>query len=470
MFQIITLFLLLNTTVNATEHYRIEMPLRFIGNNQGNVGSCQSEAEMTALESVFAVKKIPVKLSTFYRHARNWIENPDVEMHKINLSEDDKTLLKNTGALIPYYMWPEDGEGYNPHVSGIRPGPSQVAIIDPAFPTAESLGFSKNSYVFYGNFKNTRPWTEIKTHIDQEKAVVLSLDARVLYSFDHRTGLIKEKSTFQFGKVNHAVAVVGYDDSLYSEPEYGFSQPGALIIRNSWNNESNAFPSMAKASDSAVLEAKLKQFRLKMFPLNLPGYYALPYAYMDQLVASGQGSFSILELDYQTYFNAYKRFSEKYELQIAPFACDASSPALPEERTTSMLKERIEIFHSTVALLASEKIFKNPRDVRLAKSGLISILLDSSKDATMTSASGSRFYIAKFSAHKDKPEIDRVKEFYNGKFTDYYCAKEVHDFAGAQIFPSNEIVKDEKIQTALGLLSENSSLLLGWYEFFNALP
>ena len=138
---LLLLMILFQSLAFAEDHYP-KVPIRYLGSNQGDVGDCMAHADVNALEHAFAQRGYPVKLSLYYRHAKNWEHLNWKEDQHVDLTytSEDFKILDATGAIIPEYMWPEneeDNDSYSATTGRSRPTVSQQALIDPQFPTAE---------------------------------------------------------------------------------------------------------------------------------------------------------------------------------------------------------------------------------------------------------------------------------------------------------------------------------------------
>ncbi|HUP56299.1 MAG TPA: hypothetical protein VM598_02525, partial [Bdellovibrionota bacterium] len=337
--SVLLLVIGLSTAVDASaaEYYRRNPQKRFLGSNQGNVGSCEAESDVAALESVFALQNLPVKLSTFYRHAKNWVDNeshPSFPGALLRYNAEDKALIARAGAIVPDFMLPEDAEGFNPYDTGTRPHVSQMAVVDSSYVPAEQMGFKKDWWSFKPGYSNTRDLNALKAEVAAGKAVTVSI---ITGPFKHMkfhplTGLLTAKydrakiaaeageDFFVTRETTHALAVVGWDDSLYAD--HGYSTPGALIIRNSWNSaEAVAAAGFGPYPLEQIRD--LQAFKFKLTPNEvLPGYHAVPYEYFLDHARVQKGGYDTFSLDYNRFANEYSRLAANYEVVTAPYACE----------------------------------------------------------------------------------------------------------------------------------------------------
>jgi hypothetical protein len=454
---------------SAAEYYRRNPQKRFLGSNQGNVGSCEAESDIAALESVFALQNLPVKLSTFYRHAKNWVEfdgKPDLEGTYLRYNTADKALLARAGAIVPDFMLPEDTEGFNPYETGMRPHVSDMAVVDSSFVPAEQMGFKKDWWSFKPGYSNTRDLNSLKAEVAAGKAVTVSI---ITGPFKHMkfhplTGLLtarydRAKIAAEAGEdffvtrnPTHALAVVGWDDSLYAD--HGYSVPGALIVRNSWNS-AEAVAAAAFAPYSLEQLRDLQAFKFKLTPNDvLPGYHAIPYEYFLDHARVQKGGFDTFNLDYNRFANEYSRLAASYQVVTAPFACEGD----PFSSFGVLAKIKTKEFGD--ALVIVQDASKPQAARQRANRDILKIL--NAEGSLRFSFSEAAFSFAKIARHQTQ-SIDRVADFYAGKFRDYYC----RDAKGQ--WPYAAHYANSRFQTAMEKLSGTPYDQRGWYSVFNSL-
>lgn len=353
----------------AAEYYRPVSQARPLGIDQGAVGSCQADSEVTALESAFGAHGMAIRLSRFYRHEKiGAMADPGQSQDsrdgdlKINLSAADRELLAKAGSFVPEYMWPEDSSGYDPRSTGTLPSVSEAAIIDPGFPTVESLGFKQEYFTFQAGLANSRGLEDLKAALVRGDAVTLNIHPMLMdrgsrIQWDPRTGMLSRPYRLSdllastpegLRNPTHSVAVVGFDDQLYSGRDYAV--PGALLVRNSWNDsEELADASMATPLYGQEL-ADLERFRIRLNRSgNLPGYYAIPYQYIVDMESiafpggKGVGGYKVITLDYDAFFAAYEKFGARYRIYRLPYVCDGPS-WFGQGWTADAAREKIESF------------------------------------------------------------------------------------------------------------------------------
>ncbi len=461
--------------VNATaaDYYRPNPQSRLLGTNQGNVGSCQSEAEVAALESVFSSKNLPVRLSPFYRHVKTWAgedlsKNPDV-MQKI--TDADRQLVASAGDFVPDYMWPEVGEGFNPSGTGIRPSVSEAAIIDPEFPTINSLGFTRTPLTFKPGHSNSGDLNRLKAEVAAGKAVTVSMHGALMFdpNFNQLTGLIskpyrKADMEAKMGrkladKTTHAMAVVGFDDALYAD--HGYRVPGALIVRNSWNSAAYVKASGYGPFPSDV-EKALNSFRYRLHPsLNLPGYYAIPYDYFLDMAADGQGWFYVMDLNYSAYADAYSRFQNRYEVLHLPFVCEGTGFG------SDIPRGRVKAFGEGIEKLRSDAL--KEADRKALTKELLAFLRTEAKSRSIQAGRMPLFKYATVPVHSGLG-INRAVDFYQGKFAEYYCGQgRVSGQPRTGVWPYASHFQSGALSQAFAALSANPGSVDAWFKFIHGL-
>lgn len=439
--------LLTPPALRALSVYPKTPPVRVFGSNQGRVGSCQAEAEIAALEHTFANLGLPVRLSLFHRHAKLTQLFPIAKQleRATRFTTDDANVLNASGGVIPEYMWPENGEGFDPHFVGeFRPSIAEQALIDPSFPRAETLGFARL----------LRPLDprEFRAQVVAGAPVVLDVHGAMFFQskhlFDHATGLTNGPEVTDAlralcaQETTHAVAVVGLDDEL-----------GAYIVRNSWNTRKEIERTSTRASTPEG-NAALAKFRLKISRRNLPGYYALPYAYVEALAAKGGETYTLLTLDFPAFFAAYERFRPMYRTRVLPFSCEGA-------RARGALAEYARARRRA-------DFAREPERAQLMADTLAPLL--------ETAANGER----RLFSYARLPESvnggpDRASQFYAGAFSKYYCGHPALRASTASLWPGSDLqglrAQNSGIEAALAALSGEgrSHDIEAWRAWFDAL-
>ncbi len=453
------LFFAASAMADGPSVYRIAVGQRFFGADQGNVGSCQSEAYVAALESAAGARGLNLRFSSQYTHSYTW-RNEEVDTVGSHLIEDeDAAFLERIGPIAPLYMMPEDSEGLRPRQTGVRPKPSRIGIFDENFPSATNLGFGVTYMSMTPGYSNSGNIQHIKNLISQNEAVILSVQGAIMTHFDASTGMM-DRDFARYNvteRSNHAIAVVGYDDSLYASSPEIVSTPGAFIVRNSWNDARDIRDTL---TDSAWREG----FRSKLSSQNMPGYFALPYAYVEYLTQHRipNGGYSILSLDYGAYSSAYERAQEHYHTQLAPFICDKEGEA----------RDDLDVFGNRVlaelrtSLATMGRAAPDSREYGEASRTITAILLNHTSHQGLHQ--NSRLFFAKLSSHDGHPEIDRVRQFYAGEFDSYYCGYRTNPVT-AHVWPTANIMTSETLIEAIQHLSIDPTSLLGWGMFLRGL-
>lgn len=469
----ITVFLFgFGSIAHGSEFYSAVNPTRYWGMNQGNVGSCAAEAYTTALENAFYHQGMSVRLSRFYAHSFYWYQKeqrngPDV---RATFTDADSGLHSRLGAFIPEYMLPEDSEGYNPFSTGTRPSVSSMAIVPNDYPGVNTFGYQYTWLTFTPGYTNSANLDHLKAAVNGRQAVVLSIHGALLSrevggrNFDGISGLLVRPYSYppaQYG-ITHDVAVVGYDDSIYSEnfAQLGLSGPGAIVVRNSWNDR-HEFSVNINAPLSPEMRLSLSKMKLKINPNVVePGYFAIPYQYIQELISNSQrgGGINIHALNFSAFYSAYIKYQTQYQTIVAPYACEeldaptvveklkrffihynrARNPRLP-------LVERQGSAHSYMQRLEAET---QPRV------GLLDVqpYFDFAKIAFAPGIEGAP---------------NRVAEFYDSKFVSYYCKVEPDSLVG--IWPTLAEARNSQFIEMLYGFNAGIYQTQTWLDFFRML-
>lgn len=476
----------LHLAPKTQSHYRINPHPRTYGMSQGNVGSCAAEADVAALESAFSLRKLDVRLSTFYRHAYNWrhpltpkegTEEGDelikrIPKTRLDLQEEDRNLLETIGPIIPDFMFPEDGEGLNTDKTGIRPNPIQIATIPSIWVNAKRLGFSERIYsLTFGQNKyaNSADLGTLKALLENGSAITLSLsrDALLCLFLNERTGDLEKNYRkeevekclmvpLSEKKPDHAVAVLGFDDSYYQH----LGGSGALFIRNSYNN--NQVISTTDEADQERPKRKLldvgKFKQQTLLNENHPGYYAIPYEFLRD--SFPMNFFKLIDLDFDAFASMYQKFRPLYQIQYVPFACEAlAGPYQVLSIARNALQHVMELKSSSLDQKNFEETWNK-------------ILQEESSTRSPTDSTEPKFQIAKLSIGPVGPlslEADRALEFRQNKFSRYYCPPRSRDgqeylrgvWPGATFYSELTEVQDR--------LSESPYSYSAWDEYLKKL-
>jgi hypothetical protein len=487
---LISTVILLGSAVEAVgaEVYPKRPITRIFGTSQGNVGDCWAEADIAALESAFSERGYDIALSLYYRHAFNWSAADPNEIkkkqgiNKLDYSDQDRKAFATFGPIIPQYMWPEDGEGINTYRTGTRPHVSEAAVIDQDFIPANRFGFTEFTTVYVSGYSNSGSLSLLKANIDARNAVTLNIHSALfqpmnfdLFNWNKTTGLLDSKYSLSLLKaaiaresadgnftntIDHAVAVVGYDDSLYADQ--GYPMPGALIVRNSWNDLAEI---MAARYDSAIEDktlADLRKMRLKISSSNLPGYYAIPYQYIMDIISQNPTAmfFRTKNLDYAGFAAQYQKLEKRYTTIIAPFSCSSAlesafSPAKRAMRDVKQVRRDLELIRDNKTPVAIKKQLK---------SEIKNIINREASPKLLAPVDASKFSYAKIARNSFRGE-DRVSDFYSGKYNTYYCNE-----MNPKIWPDNAIAEQPEFKEAISAISEDPNSPSSWLRYFMALP
>lgn len=385
----------------AESVYPKQLPTRILGTDQRLEDSARADAEVGALEQIFANGGLPIGLSTYYQNAKT-----------LNGSGADRELLEQNGPVLPDFMWPEDGSLLGETLGGTRPSVSQQAVVDPEFAEANEwkrgFGFKQTNYNFGSSFTSGN-LAHLKKLVRERRPVVLTLNGALFQSrldaFDKVSGLLKVdygsvRETLRTDPVNHTVTVVGYDDDLK-----------ALIVRNTWNSMSEIAANFDVRSITPEQQAQLAKMKGKMSSLPLPGYFAVPYVYIEDLAAWKKGGYSVYSFNADSFLETYEYMKKRYSTFAAPFSCDRA-------KVIELLKN----FRRHKLVVASATASENER--KAARKAIFKMLLDQVSRTSRT------LQFAKLAYNEQMPQVDRVAEFYSGKFNDAYCG----DDAGS-MFP-----------------------------------
>lgn len=409
----------------AEDHYPV-VPVRYDGTNQGWMEACSAHASVNALEHAFAQRGYPIKLSLFYRHAKIW-QNLDRRAHSnlgLVYNSEDIRILNAAGSFIPEYMWPED----QPEGTNQFPEVSQQALIDPNFPTAESLGFGETDY---------RDSIEaIKQHVRNNEAVVLQINDDISLENDSDTGLpqraYSQVARKILGKIDHDIAVVGFDDSL-----------NGFIVRNSGNG--SPFMMLDQAQNRRLSE--VRKFRLRISKQNLSGYEIIPYQYVQDLGARG-AVFRVFRLNYDAYAAAYFKFQNEYRTVAVPYFCDNGN---------SYYKMSFKEAILSLATLMAEKHFSSEEKAK-AKVQFMKALLQESRRNGL----GTIFDLAKLPTRRG--DMRRVDQFFNGDFSRFYCGQD-KQWPGPRF--NRYRAEDKDIDAILFELGAGNTTVAVWQRWFS---
>lgn len=478
--------LLFGIPAHSAEIYPKALGFRLFGTNQGVFGDCQTEAQIHAMENAFLSRGIAVRLSLYYTHAATWADKKPVVQKSVGLeiNDADQKLIAKAGKIIPEYMWPEDSNGISQDQmlnTTIRPHVSDAVVWDEEFPSSSAFNYSEDHKTFQREWRNTSNVDELRAQVAARNAVTVSIHASIMYlTWSKKTGLLKKKYKWDDllkilpkeskveEEVNHSLAVVGFDDSLYADE--GYAHPGAFIVRNSWNDVSEIRAINSPPTKDEVVS--LNRMRLKIGTENLPGFYAIPYDYFYDLMSQrtsdgkiGMGGFRIYNLNYVQYGKYYDRFQNRYEEFTVPYACDGKSPwqdfpdSMDARQGLSEFMDHLAIITTPSDGNARQKAQRWINKFAYTQS-LNRVLLTYSDDSP-------KFSFAKLSRTKDK-KIDRVADFYSGKFSQYYCnLSSVSD--NSKVWPYLKHYQNPVYEKALASMAKNGSDYKNWIKTLRVL-
>ena len=292
--------------------------------------SCRSAAEIYALTKQFNdFGYSGIKFSLLFHYVTNWQHMEfDEQIMKIEKNSENLNLYDKYGIFVPDYFFPENGLGTKIYDSwnkslGNLYGFHEMTVLPESFPRWQNTDIVKVNKTFATGFASTYRTNVVqffKEYLENNHTLVINYNSEIIQEFDHITGLLinsevsLEKYTVE--KVNHASVLVGYDDSLYENQ-------GAFIIRNSWiDNGRRIINQKAKIEDYPDL--RIMKYRISEGE-SLPGYYAVPYSYIENLVKNGdlnKGAFTYFKVNYQKVFEDYIKFHD-YKIHTIPFLCES---------------------------------------------------------------------------------------------------------------------------------------------------
>jgi hypothetical protein len=204
--------------------------------------------------------------------------------------------------------------------------------------------------------------------------------------------------------------------------------------------------------------------RLKLYPISLPGYYALPAQYVNDLVANQVGGYLVFSgVDYAGYAARYQAFRSRYQIVKAPFACDTKIGG--DFRESDSARRKMREYARNREVLADREA--SDREKKMAGFKLYQAAWLESGDRNEY-GSDAAFQYARLSRHVGRG-IDRVDEFYSGKFKSYYCWRK-DGFSGKEleagdIWPAASHYATREFRAALDGLSSSAMPYLGWQRF-----
>jgi hypothetical protein len=415
------------------------------GLQQGRVGSCMAEAQTSAIENAFRVRGYAVTVSSYHAHAFNW-QNDSREsgIYQDYLPEDTQ-LFKHFGRFVPRYMLPEDGRGFFSNGTVNRPAVSSFGVYDFGFPSVAQTGQS-DQYVFF----RSAGVAQLKQWVRERRPVTISIQGYLMATYNLETGLLTEKyenrpvvEKDRNLDVDHAVALVGFDDDLVAGEG---ASPGAFIVRNSWNENEYVYGT-SYIYDPKDLNDKdredFQRMRAKINPTRVDmGYFAIPYQYVSYLASQGAGGARIFDINYRAFYDAYVQFERQYTIRSLPFYCDARSNDYILNTYPRLLGD----------LRGGDKDKK-------AKAMTALSAISSRRVVTRPGWAGLRFARVAQTA-----KADRTLDFYKGHFADYYWERYNPDSG-----PREHALTRPDFQSALTLLTEDVNGLSTWLATYKSI-
>ena len=450
-----TAFFLFSLSAVADSYYPTALPVRVFGSDQ-DVGSCMGEAIVSGLEHKLATTGGNFRISVQHIHNFNW-KDLDNKKPSIGLDMTSTSLsyVNSYGAIVPDYILPEDMEGVTMSYLGTtqtgspeglpkkqfsRPRIEDMGIYNQQL-APQSYGYSRAQYTFAPKYSNSRTFAHLMSAVKSKQVVAFSFDADLMYGFDNITGMLAEEYVATdklFDTVNHLVAIVGYDDEL-----------GGFIIRNSWNSNRtiNAVSSRENSESEKLL---LNKFKYKISKKNLPGYYLFPYKYVQDLAARNVGGFEILSMDYGKFANTYQEMAPNFEVINSFYSCNKAS-VVKRLKSLRLQFDKLDQFKAdSVEYSNAIKIIKREIYKQISVNGNI---LPFAKQVRQVGGG-----------------IDRVQEFYQGKFADYYCGNTESPIENFWPLEGKErFVTDQTFKDFLTELSKDKTNLSLWFDFYNYL-
>lgn len=319
--------------------------------------TCHAAAFLTALEHHFQRLDKPVKLSLLYFiYSMRMIVDSSQSKNKEAVVYDPRfyhepslPVLSMHGSVIPHYMHPEEHRYTIPFYS--TPDEFLKHMLPPieanipsdyqvGWPTIKSHILSHDLVEGFSMFlgRNIDPIQVLKKIVLENKVAVLGFSGTAVFNlFDeqaHQDSPLKRMifrakdevllqrelskdnlDTFLQGilsidhsePASHALALVGFDDDLYSNA--GYSESGAFILKGTWDDSSHQYISipyqiirtLVAANKARALDfVSREQFGPSVYLLNLQ-ILELPAGFEDQV------------------FSQYEKYKSKEEFRIHYF-------------------------------------------------------------------------------------------------------------------------------------------------------
>lgn len=217
---------------------------------------------------------------------------------------------------------------------------------------------------------------------------------------------------------------------------------------------------------------ELARFRLRLNrDGNLPGYYAIPYQYIVDMQnmtgpsGRGVGGYTVLTVDYGAFFAAYEKFGARYRIYRLPFVCDRPSWN-GQGRTADTARAKIASFGEYWRMSQDASLDEATR--RQASARVMTYLQDEVQTRGVSPLrERNDFSYARIPADSDI-RVDRVADFYHGKFNEYYCPSPAGAAGDTRVFPG-EYVDDPAFRATLEAFASESRMWNDWFPFFRYL-
>lgn len=203
--------------------------------DQGRLGSCTAHAAVGVVEYYQCRSKgKPTDGSRLFVYK--------VTRNLMGVTGDTGAWLRNAmGALALCGVPPEK---YWPYTDALAPTPEQERYFDsepPAFVYAVAENFESLKYFCHDPLGQNRPPEEVlksvKTYLARGIPSIFGFFGFPSFGNVDIPGGIPYPSQDEQAQWGHAVAAVGYDDSVVvTNTKTGLATTGALIIRNSWTS------------------------------------------------------------------------------------------------------------------------------------------------------------------------------------------------------------------------------------------
>ncbi|KYG66555.1 hypothetical protein AZI86_05790 [Bdellovibrio bacteriovorus] len=436
----------------ADSRYPKNIPARTFGSNQ-DVGSCQAESFVTAIEHQLANHGLFFRASLQHLHAFIWKDREDAKKVDagLDMTATSMALVNRYSGVIPEYLLPEDLEGVvesslstqGGSGKGLRPKIEDMGIYDDRVPV-QNFRYSSSFWSFKPGHSNTRSVNDFFNVVRSGRMVTLSFDSAFMYKFSPVTGLLAapyQTDESLLKTSNHSIAVVGFDDDL-----------GGVIVRNTWNG---AHALRAVVVDEGNLSdaerGDLAKFRRKISKKILPGYYLFPYKFIQDMAARGVGGYYEINLDLGAFANVSSDYSKDYEVLKTFFSCDRTE-----------LKRSLESVGRSIDFFENPNISEDKKDGYLKRIKMVIYSQMSQSRRTLSFAKQSR---------RVDGTIDRVKDFYDGKFKNYYCGGHYKD-PETNFWPlrgKDRVLENPEFLKLVRQLSISPNDFSAWYELFKLL-